>query len=126
MTSSADAARFLAEMYQFAERLAGRGLVVRSLRSDWGSFGSWMIEASAGDAEDRREAAIRSGEYEAAGPDVVRVSWDGKDGVLEAGLLHTTGISSGSRAVPLLSQAAESSSEALRIAENLLVDRLAE
>jgi hypothetical protein len=58
MTASADAARFLAEMYQFAERLAGRGLVVRSLRSDWGSFGSWMIEASAGDAEDRREAAI--------------------------------------------------------------------
>lgn len=92
-SASQDAARFLRELYRVAERLALRDVVVRSFTADWSGFGSWSIEASKGESEDRRGAAIEAGDYGAVGPDVVRVSWDGKDRILGAGLLHTTAIS---------------------------------
>lgn len=77
--ASQDAARFLRELYRIAERLALRDVVVRSFTADWSGFGSWSIEASKGESEDRRGAAIEAGDYSPVGLDVVRVSWDGKD-----------------------------------------------
>jgi hypothetical protein len=53
----------------------------------WGGFGSWVIEASQGDADDRRGAAIRAKDYSATGPPSLQVSWDGRDGLLDAGLV---------------------------------------
>jgi hypothetical protein len=123
--ASAEAANFLQELNQVANRLASRNVVVRSLRAEWSAFGSWAIEASEGDAEDRRGASLEAGDFGASGPEVVRVSWDGRDRVLDAGLLHTTAISSGGWPEPLLTEACDSRSEALRIAEGLLLDRLA-
>jgi hypothetical protein len=105
--------------------LAIRDVVVRSLSAEWSGFGSWSIEASKGESEDRRGAAIETGDYGAVGPDVVRVSWDGKDGILDVGLLHTTAISASGALDPLMSQSCDSRSDALRVAESLLLDRLA-
>jgi hypothetical protein len=123
--ASADAANFLGDLCRVADRLASRNVVVRSLQAEWSAFGSWLIEASEGDAEDRRGTALQAGDYDAPGPEVVRITWDGRDRVLDACLLHTTAISSGGRPDPLMSQACDSRSEALRIAESLLLDRLA-
>lgn len=123
--ASQDAARFLRDLYRVAERLALRDVVVRSFRAEWSAFGSWWIEASKGESEDRRGAAIDAGDYGAVGPDVVRVSWDGKERILDVGLLHTTAISVRGGVDPLMSQACDSRSDALRIAESLLLDRLA-
>jgi len=61
MTSSANAIQFVHELMQAAERLASHDLVVSRLWADWGHFGSWVIMASRGEQEDRRNAAIRSG-----------------------------------------------------------------
>jgi len=125
MSASADAAiQFLQELSAVAERLASRDVVVLHLAADWGGFGSWLIEASQGDAEDRRGAAIRAKDYSAAGPEVVRVSWDGRDSVLDAGLLYNTVLEGGGKPEPILSQPCSSSGEALKVAERLLLDRL--
>jgi hypothetical protein len=123
--ASQDATRFLRELYRLAERLALRDVVVRSLSAEWSGFGSWSIEASKGESEDRRVAAIEAGDFGAVGPDVVRVSWDGKDRILDAGLLHTTAIFAGGVIDPLMIQSCDSRSEALQVAESLLLDRLA-
>jgi hypothetical protein len=101
-------------------------VAVRSFTAEWSGFGSWSLEASKGESEDRRGAAIEAGDYGAVGPDVVRVSWDGKGRIFDAGLLHTTAISAGGLLEPLMSKARDSRRDALRIAESLLIDRLSE
>jgi hypothetical protein len=107
-----------------AERLASKDVVVLRLTAHWSAFGSWVIEASQGDAEDDRRAAIRAGDYEAEGPEVVRVSWDGRDKILDAGLLHNTVLTGGGNPEPILSEPYSSAAEALEVAERLLLDRL--
>jgi hypothetical protein len=104
--ASQDAARFLRDLYRVAERWpSATWLSGTSVRS---GAGSWSIEASKGESEDRRGAAIETGDYGAVGPDVVRVSWGGKDGILDVGLLHTTAISASGALDPLMSQSCDS------------------
>ena len=53
-------------VFESSQRLADHGLVILSARVDWKSFGSWVIEASAGGDGPAHSAA-----------------WDGRDGSLE-------------------------------------------
>ena len=123
--ASQDAARFLRDLYRVAERWpSATWLSGASVRSGAASA-RCRFEASKGESEDRRGAAIETGDYGAVGPDVVRVSWDGKDGILDVGLLHTTAISASGALDPLMSQSCDSRSDALRVAESLQLDRLA-
>jgi hypothetical protein len=83
MTDSSDNARdFVRRLAAFAERLAGRNVVVRRLVCDWSHMGSWILHASNGDAEELRAQAIRERNFRAPGPEVVRVTWDGRERIL--------------------------------------------
>jgi hypothetical protein len=125
--SSSAAVSFLQELTEAAERLARRDVVVVQLTSDWGRFGSWVIEASAGVAEDTRGEAIRSGNYEVSGPDIVRVTWDGRERDLRVDLFHTTALSRSYSAVQLQGDKKfASNADALEYAEHVLLDRLAD
>jgi len=119
---------FLRNMDQVCERLAKRNIVLRSVHADWGLFGCWVIEASNGEDEEARGAAIRAGEYDAAGPEFLRVVWDGRDGVLTAERgRDPTVTTGGGRPDPIVPRAEFSSSkEALAAAEELLVEHLAD
>ena len=79
MTESAESARrFVQELSGLALRLAGRDLVVSSLHCDWGHFGSWTLEAQRGAAADAYRKALLAEQWDTAGPDVLRVWWDGR------------------------------------------------
>ena len=81
----AHALDFVRNFAALAERLATRNIVVRSLHCDWSAFGSWTLDASRGDAEAKRSAAIRRHAFNEAGPEVCRAMWDGKDRQLSMG-----------------------------------------
>ena len=89
MTAPAvSAAQFNLAVSNLAQRLALHNLVVRTLRSEWGTFGSWILEVTTGAAEAQRETAIAKaqrdagiayGNWQVAGPQVTRVVWDGRE-----------------------------------------------
>jgi hypothetical protein len=82
--SSQDAAAFIRKLTELAYRLASRDIVVSSLHADWSSFGCWQLEAQRGAETDSYGKAILSSldPKHALGPEVIRVLWDGRDGVL--------------------------------------------
>jgi len=103
-------------------------VVVRSLHSDWSHFGSWVIEGSEGEGEDRRDEAITTilqGGQDSPGPDVIRVVWDGKEQQLAVSRHRTTAISINYAAVSERVRKFQSSAEALTYAESLLLNHLA-
>jgi hypothetical protein len=65
---------FVRNFAAFAERLATRNIAVRSQHCDWSAFGSWTLDASRGDAEAKRSAAIRLHAFNETAPDVCL--WD--------------------------------------------------
>ena len=80
MTQSAQSAqRFVQRLAELAARLAEHDVVVASLHCDWGSFGSWMLEAQKGVAADAYHDALRVERWETRGPEVLRISWDGRE-----------------------------------------------
>lgn len=80
---SKDAAVFISKLAEMAYRLANREIVVSSLHADWSSFGSWELQAQRGtEAARYAEAILKLDSAHAPGPEVIRVCWDGREGVL--------------------------------------------
>ena len=77
--SAADLVRVLASL---AERLAAQNLVVGTLHCDWSAFGSWILEVQRGEAADAYGEALLQKEWDTWGPEVVRFTWDGREGDL--------------------------------------------
>lgn len=81
--SSQSAADFVRKLAELTYRLAAKDIVVDSLHADWSSFGCWQLSAQNGaDAARYAEGLRSSNPLQAVGPEVVRVFWDGRDGVL--------------------------------------------
>lgn len=118
------ALNFVRRFAMVAERLAQQDIVVRSLRCDWSSFGSWSVEASRGDGERKRSAAIQRKAFDEPGPEAVRVSWDGKDRQLAMTTIRTTAAYVIGPAERLDTQQCDSFEAALALAEEWLSDRL--
>jgi hypothetical protein len=78
------AAAFIRKLTEMVEHLASKEIVVSSLHVDGSNC--WQLQATRGAETVRYEAAISSGarrDFERdTGPEVVRVFWDGRDGLL--------------------------------------------
>jgi len=107
-----------------SEKLAQRGVVTRSLRCDWASFGSWMMEASNESKELARWEAFRKKDFGAPGPEVLRVVWDGKERLLEVSASPSGALTGPSRFVKESSGSFANMQAALSFAEDYLVKRL--
>lgn len=95
MTASAEEARsFIGRLFALADRVASRNGVVAALHCDWSSFGSWMLQVQKGDAADDYRKAQLGQNWDAHGPDVLRVSWDGRDSLLTIETAPTEPLSS--------------------------------
>jgi hypothetical protein len=83
MIASAESAnRFVQDLSALAGRLAAIDVVVSSLHCDWVSFGSWTLEVQKGRAADTYGEALLASQWDTAGPEVIRVYWDGRERVL--------------------------------------------
>jgi len=81
--SSRNAAAFVRRLAELTDRLAAKDIVVSSLRADWSGFGCWELQAQQGTQAERYRAGLLSPDpVRAVGPEVVRVFWDGRDGIL--------------------------------------------
>jgi hypothetical protein len=80
---SQDAAAFIRKLTEMAYRLAVRHIVVSSLHAHWSHFGSWELQTQR-EAEAVRyaDAILSQDPTRTPGPEVVRVFWDGRDGIL--------------------------------------------
>lgn len=88
------AADFVRRLAELTYRLAAKGIVVSSLHTDWSSFGSWRLQAQRGSDADRYAGALKSATaWSADGPEVVRVLWDGRDGILSVDASPTRALS---------------------------------
>jgi hypothetical protein len=66
-----------------AYRIAAKEIVVSSLHAEWSSFGSWELQAQRGaDAARYAEAILKMDSTNPPGPEVIRVCWDGREGIL--------------------------------------------
>src|SRR3954469_10659899 len=84
--SPESAAAFIRSLIALADRMAALDLAVSSLRCEWGAFGSWSMEVQEGKAADVYGEALRKQAFDVSGPNVVRVTWDGREGNLT---IHT-------------------------------------
>jgi hypothetical protein len=107
-----------------AERLAGRDIVVRNLHCNWSAFGSWTVEASSGDGERKRSSAIRRHELNEPGPEVLRVTWDGRERQLSMDATPTGVSTMSNRWRHLDTHSCDSAEAALALAEEWLCSRL--
>ncbi len=81
--SPKDAAAFIRNLAELAYRLASREIVVSSLHAEWATFGSWELQAQRGADEARyAEAILKMDSTNPPGPEVIRVLWDGREGIL--------------------------------------------
>jgi hypothetical protein len=147
MTAHAEsAAEFNLTVSNLAQRLALHNLVVRTLRSEWGTFGSWILEVTTGAAEAQREAAIAECQkrdaamiaeaqrdagitywnWQFAGPQVTQVVWDGRERELCISTTSTGLISRCDKWVEQERRQLESSDAALEFAEQYLVQHIVE
>src|SRR5262249_42872339 len=115
---------FVRRLAALAERLAKRDIVVRRLDCDWSAFGCWIIEASSGDAETRRAAAIHRHAFNDPGPEVFRVEWEGRDGELYMTSTETEATVMLNQWRQLESRSCDSSEAAIALAEKWLSERL--
>ena len=81
--SSESAAQFNREVAELAIRLADHDIVVSRLHADWALFGSWTLWLEAGPARDAYDKTVLRGQrHPTPGPQVLRFSWDGREGYL--------------------------------------------
>ena len=81
--SANGSAAFIRKLAEMAYRIAAKEIVVSSLHAEWATFGSWELQACRGADEARyAEAVLRLDLTNPPGPEVIRVLWDGREGVL--------------------------------------------
>jgi hypothetical protein len=77
------AADFVRQLAELTYRLAAKDIAVNSLHANWSNFACWQLQAERGsDAVRYAEGLGSSDPLRAVGPEVVRVFWDGRDGIL--------------------------------------------
>jgi hypothetical protein len=118
--SAQEAKRFVERLWELTARLAARDIVVASLHCDWGSFGSWTLEAQTGQAADRYDEALLAKQWGTPGPDVLRAGWDGKEGLLIIESAPTPPLSSPGPWTPEVDEFFSDSEAALRFVEDYL------
>jgi hypothetical protein len=119
-----NAIEFVRKLTRLAERLAAHDIVICNLHCDWATFGSWILEVESGDDAERHSEALRRGDYETQGPEVVRAVWESRDLML---LIDASprGILSGPNEYSSeLQQRFKSLDEALPFVEDYLIKRL--
>jgi len=125
MTDSTDSARdFVRSLAALAETLADCDIVVRRLHCDWSVFGSWIVEASGGAAQEKVSEAIRRQAYDEPGPEVFCVTWDARDRRLLLESTPTGAISMSNQWRELEARQLDSHDAALVLAEEWLKTRL--
>ena len=126
MRSSKSAADFVRQLAELTYRLAAKDIVVSSLHADWSHFGCWQLKAERGSEAERYAEGLRSTDpLRAVGPEVVRVFWDGRDGVLTVEASPTRFCSSPNEWKQECAKGFPSSGEdALRFVEDYLMKRL--
>lgn len=76
-------AAFIRKLAEMAYRMAAKEIVVSSLHAEWSSFGSWELQAQRGtEAARYAKAILKMDSTNPPGPEVIRVLWDGREGVL--------------------------------------------
>src|SRR5215470_1128264 len=124
MTSTESAREFVRSLTALTEKLAHHDIVVRRLNCDWSSFGSWIVEVASGAGEDKRGEAILAGAYDEPGPDVFRVTWDGRDRRLSMDSTATEAVTMLNKWRALDDENCDSHEAALVLAEEWLRERL--
>jgi hypothetical protein len=81
-------------LFELVTRLARDGIVVSSLHCDWSSFGSWALEAQRGLEAEAYAHALLDQKWDSSGPEVFRVSWDGRERVVATSKASTPPLSS--------------------------------
>jgi len=80
---SKDAADFVHQLERLVQRLADKDIVVSSLKAYWSWFGCWELLAQSGKDTSRYYEELRGpSPQKAVGPEVVKLFWDGRDGIL--------------------------------------------
>lgn len=121
MTQSAqEAFQFIERLYGLASRLTERDIVVVALDCQWRSFGSWTLEVQKGPAADAYAKALLSKQWDTSGPEVRRVSWDGREGLLTIEAAPTPPLSSPGPWTRELDKAFHSRQEVLPFVEDYL------
>ena len=119
-----DALSFIRDLAALAERLGGRDIVVRSLHCEWSAFGSWTLEASSGEAERKRTVAIHRHAFNEPGPEVFRVTWDGRERHLSMGATPTKVSTMSNQWRHLEARPCDSVAAAIALAEDWLCGRV--
>jgi len=119
--NSIAAIQFIQELSSLAARLAERDLVVRSLRCEWGTFGSWTIQVSRGKDQDAYTKAVLALLWSSRGPNVLSICWDGKEKELSIRQGETPPLSGPTNWQSKLSQRLDDSHAAIRLAEEYAI-----
>ena len=123
--SPAEHARgFIRALAELSDRLGAQGVVVSSLWADWGCFGSWVLKASRGTEEASRDKALRRRHFDARGPEVWRVTWDGRERLLRIESSPSGAIEGPDRFTSQLERTFDSLAESMAFAEDYLLTRL--
>ena len=120
--SSEDAARFVHGLTSLAERLSSRDLVVSRLHCDWASFGSWNLEVQQGTAADAYGDALLASKWDTPGPEVVRITCDGREKQLVLATSPTPPLSAPNQWRIVAEEAFRNQDEAIACAERFLDD----
>jgi hypothetical protein len=124
---SQHAANFVRQLAELSYRLAAKDIVVASLHVDWSSFGCWQLQAQRGSETIHYAEALRSLDpMRAPGPEVLRIFWDGRDGVLSIEASPTRFLSAPNEWKPECSKGFDRTDDGLyRFVEDYLIKRLA-
>lgn len=118
--SAQEAFQFIERLYHLASRLTERDIVVAALDCQWGSFGSWTLEVQKGPAADAYAKALLSKQWDTSGPEVRRVSWDGREGLLTIEAATTPPLTSPGPWTRELDQGFDNPQEVLPFVEDFL------
>lgn len=118
--SAEDAATFVQTLALLAGRLSAGDLVVSRLHCDWASFGSWSLEVQRGPAADAYGAALLASKWDTPGPEVARITCDGREKHLVAATSPTPPLSAPNQWTIVVEEAFRSQDEAIARAEQFL------
>jgi hypothetical protein len=125
MPRSSEAIGFLRRLSAFAERLAARDIVVHTLDSEWGTFGSWKLAVRDGNVSDKLDEELAAGaHFQDLETTHYSFVWDGRDHdlVIEATVATPISVSGGWKTV--LARSLESSDEAIAVTEEFLMKQV--